>query len=98
MSETYCLNNLSAQGISMRAVTGQFGGSISQDSVCVQTMDGQLVFFQGKRRVFHRYLKDFLVPGPLCYIPPLDSFVTASSAFVVELYKYKVMLLICCWF
>ena len=52
-------------------------------------MDGQLVFFQGKRRLFHRYLKSFLVPGPLRYLPPLDAFATASSAFSVELYTYQ---------
>ena len=70
-------------------VTGNFGGGRGVEQVCVQTMDGQLVFFSGKRRLFHRYLVNFLVPGPLCYVPGSDSFVTGTSALGLELYTYQ---------
>jgi hypothetical protein len=37
------------------------------DAVCVQSYDGQLVFFEGGAGGFSRLLPNFLVPGPLCY-------------------------------
>lgn len=36
---------------------------------------------------FSRFLNNFLVPGPLCYVPKIDSFVTVNSAMEVECYK-----------
>lgn len=38
---------------------------------------------------FARFLPNFLVPGPIAYCEPSDSFITCSSAFELESYKYK---------
>ena len=43
---------------------------------------------------FARFLPNFLVPGPIAYCEQSDSFVTCSSAFELESYKYKVSLTI----
>ena len=72
-------------------VVGRFGQVHEDplDHLCVLSMDGQLVFFRGPRRLFHRYLRKFLVPGPIQYCPALDAFVLTNSALEVELFPYS---------
>lgn len=62
-----------------------------RDLICVQSMDGRLSFFEGSVHAFTRRLNNCLVPGPLCYIPRVDGFVTVSSQMTVEMYKYQVL-------
>lgn len=69
---------------------GPFSGS-SLDSICVQSLDGQLSVFEQEARVFDRYLPNFLVPGPLIYSPEMDSFLTCNSSFELECYKYQAL-------
>ncbi|XP_063308140.1 protein PTHB1 isoform X2 [Pelobates fuscus] len=70
---------------------GPFGGVKGRDLICIQSMDGMLMFFEQESYAFGRYLPGFLLPGPLSYSPRTDSFVTVSSCRQVESYKYQVL-------
>jgi len=71
-------------------VYGRFGGT-HVDYLCVQSMDGQLIVFEQETIAFARYLQNFLLPGPLFYCKPIDSFITCNSSFELECYKYQVL-------
>ena len=68
---------------------GSFAGVKGKDQICVQAMDGRLSVFEGGRASFTIALPGVLVPGPLCYIPKLDSFVTSNSKFDIVCYNYQ---------
>uniref|UniRef100_A0A8C5M9H8 Bardet-Biedl syndrome 9 n=1 Tax=Leptobrachium leishanense TaxID=445787 RepID=A0A8C5M9H8_9ANUR len=70
---------------------GPFGGVKGRDLICIQSMDGMLMFFEQESYAFGRYLPGFLLPGPLSYSSRTDSFVTVSSCRQVESYKYQVL-------
>ncbi|KAK3791729.1 hypothetical protein RRG08_011523 [Elysia crispata] len=70
---------------------GPFGGVKGKDFICVQSMDGTLSVFEQESFAFSRFLPGALLPGPLQYMPRLDMFVTASSSWRVEAYKYQVL-------
>ena len=61
------------------------------DHICVQSLDGRLSFFEGAAHTFDRYLPNFLVPGPLLYATPIDSFITSTAALELEVYKYSAL-------
>ena len=52
--------------------------------IAVLSMDGQLIVLERGTPLLRRQLAGFLLPGPLCYAPSLDAFLTASSAFEVR--------------
>lgn len=54
-------------------------------------MDGTLSFFEQDQPGFERFIPGFLIPGPLCYVPRLDSIVTCSASCYVESYRYPVL-------
>ncbi len=56
--------------------------------LCVQSMDGQLSFFQHECPTFTCFLPDFLLPGPLSYIQYTCSLVTVNSAHTVQVFKW----------
>jgi len=70
---------------------GAFGGVAGKDFICVQSMDGEISILEQDSLSFTRYLNNFLVPGPLCYIAKTDSFVTANSSMEIECYKYQML-------
>ncbi|KIZ05707.1 putative Protein PTHB1 [Monoraphidium neglectum] len=71
---------------------GAFGsGKSGLDAICVQSYDGQLSFFEAEVAAFSRFLPNFLIPGPLCYCPATDSFVTCNAALELESYRYSVL-------
>uniref|UniRef100_A0A674MA93 Bardet-Biedl syndrome 9 n=1 Tax=Takifugu rubripes TaxID=31033 RepID=A0A674MA93_TAKRU len=70
---------------------GTFGGVSGHHSLCVQSMDGMLMFFEQESYSFGRFLPGFLLPGPLVYNPRTDSFLTVSSARQLESYKYETL-------
>ncbi|GLH14027.1 Protein PTHB1 [Gryllus bimaculatus] len=72
-------------------VVGPFGGVSHRDFICVQTLDGALCFFEQETFTFIRFLPSFLLPGPLVFLPHTDSFVTVSSSWHVECYRYQVL-------
>uniref|UniRef100_A0A8K9XE68 Bardet-Biedl syndrome 9 n=1 Tax=Oncorhynchus mykiss TaxID=8022 RepID=A0A8K9XE68_ONCMY len=67
---------------------GTFGGVTDHHSMCIQSMDGMLMFFEQESYSFGRFLPGFLLPGPLCYCSRTDTFLTVSSARQVESYRY----------
>uniref|UniRef100_A0A8C6T487 Bardet-Biedl syndrome 9 n=1 Tax=Neogobius melanostomus TaxID=47308 RepID=A0A8C6T487_9GOBI len=70
---------------------GTFGGVTGHHSLCIQSMDGMLMFFEQDSYSFGRFLPGFLLPGPLVYNPRTDSFLTVSSARQLESYKYETL-------
>ncbi|XP_029958833.1 protein PTHB1 isoform X2 [Salarias fasciatus] len=70
---------------------GTFGGVAGHHSLCIQSMDGMLMFFEQDSYSFGRFLPGFLLPGPLVYNPRTDTFLTVSSARQLESYKYETL-------
>ncbi|KAJ3598403.1 hypothetical protein NHX12_001913 [Muraenolepis orangiensis] len=71
--------------------SGPFGGVTGHHSVCIQSMDGMLMFFEQESYSFGRFLPGFLLPGPLAYCPRTDNFLTVSSARQLESYRYETL-------
>ncbi|KAJ7322650.1 hypothetical protein JRQ81_018937 [Phrynocephalus forsythii] len=70
---------------------GPFGGIKGRDLICIQSVDGMLMLFEQESYSFGRFLPGFLLPGPLTYSSRTDSFITVSSCWQVESYKYQVL-------
>lgn len=70
---------------------GSFGGVTGHHSLCIQSMDGMLMFFEQDSYTFGRFLPGFLLPGPLVYNPRTDSFLTVSCSRQLESYKYETL-------
>lgn len=70
---------------------GPFGGVTGHHFICIQSMDGMLMFFEQESYGFGRFLPGFLLPGPLSYCIRTDSFITVSSARQVECYRYETL-------
>ncbi|KAH3751560.1 hypothetical protein DPMN_186127, partial [Dreissena polymorpha] len=70
---------------------GPFGQVKGRDFICVQSMDGTVSIFEQESFAFTRFLPGALLPGPIRYLPRLDSFVTVSSSWQLECYKYQVL-------
>ena len=70
--------------------TGSEGGK-GQEHICVQSMDGQLAFFDHNKVMFSRFIPstDFLIPGHLLYLPGRDVFLTNSSTNMLHCYRYS---------
>ena len=70
---------------------GPFGGVYGKDFICVQSLDGQLSFLEQENFAFSRFLSNALIPGPICYVAKIDSFVIANANREVECYKYQIL-------
>lgn len=71
---------------------GPFGQIRDRDYICIQSLDGVFSFFEQDAFAFSRVISpSFLVPGPVCYMPKIDSFVVCSNAMCVEAYRYQVL-------
>ena len=76
---------------------GSFGGitSSSADSaheyLCVQSIDGMLSIYEYESFSISCILPKVLIPGPFRYVPKTDSFVTVSSSWELESYKYQTL-------
>ncbi|KZC14433.1 Protein PTHB1 [Dufourea novaeangliae] len=68
--------------------TGPFGGVRGRDFLCVQCLDGTLFFYEQEVFVFSQVLKNRLLPEPIVYIARNDLFVTASTSWFLECYRY----------
>ena len=64
---------------------------VLQDELCVQSMDGCLHFFKQEVHAMDRFLPNFLLPGPLIYVPVLQSYITANSQMKVCAYKHSAL-------
>lgn len=70
-------------------VIGPFGGAQGRDFICVQSLNGNLNIFEQESIGFKCILPNFLLPSPLCYVMRTDSFVTVTSNWFVESYRYN---------
>ncbi|XP_058789395.1 protein PTHB1-like isoform X2 [Phymastichus coffea] len=70
---------------------GPFGGARGRDFLCVQCLDGTLLFYEQEVFAFSRVLKDRLLPEPLVYVARNDVFVTLGPGWVLECYRYQNM-------
>lgn len=70
---------------------GPFGGVFAKDFICVQSIDGQLSFYEQESHTFSRFLDGYVLPSPICYVPKLDSFLLANTALELQCYKYQVL-------
>eukprot|EP00419_Tripos_fusus_P062410 CAMPEP_0172920554 /NCGR_PEP_ID=MMETSP1075-20121228/204314_1 /TAXON_ID=2916 /ORGANISM="Ceratium fusus, Strain PA161109" /LENGTH=869 /DNA_ID=CAMNT_0013780599 /DNA_START=19 /DNA_END=2628 /DNA_ORIENTATION=+ len=71
---------------------GPFGGTRDRDYICVQSLDGVLSFFEQDAFAFSRLLSpNFLVPGPICYMAKIDSFIICGNSMCIEAYRYQVL-------
>lgn len=67
-------------------VIGPFGGSANRDFICIQSLDGMLLFYEQECFAFCCFLPNFLIPGPLIFNKRTDSFITFSSKWCIESY------------
>lgn len=67
---------------------GPFGGSRNRDFLCVQCLDGSLIFHEQEVYGFSRSLKSRLLPEPIIYVPRNDVFITLGSDWIIECYRY----------
>lgn len=75
---------------------GSFGGyaigtSEPHEYLCVQSMDGMLSVFEYESYSLSCFLPNALLPGPLKYLPRNDSFITVSSTWHLESYRYQTL-------
>ncbi|XP_067211653.1 protein PTHB1 isoform X2 [Linepithema humile] len=71
--------------------TGPFGGVRARDFLCVQCLDGTLLFYEQETPTFSIVLRNRLLPEPIVYVSRNDVFVTPSSSWILECYRYKSM-------
>ncbi|CAF0802521.1 unnamed protein product [Adineta ricciae] len=65
--------------------------SPNQEYICVQTLDGVLFVFEHERQSMVKSLPNTYIPGPLCYLSRSDAFLTVSSSYRLECYKYQTL-------
>ncbi|KAL7289854.1 hypothetical protein TKK_0016252 [Trichogramma kaykai] len=70
-------------------VVGPFGGLGGRDFLCVQCLDGSLLFYEQEVFAFARTLKARLLPEPMIYVAKNDVFVTLGSDWSLECYRYQ---------
>ncbi len=76
---------------------GPFGGynlsstSSPHEYICVQSMDGMLSVYEYESYSLSCFLPKVLIPGPLKYVSKTDSFITVSSSWELESYRYQVL-------
>ncbi|XP_018053498.1 PREDICTED: protein PTHB1 [Atta colombica] len=71
--------------------TGPFGGVRGRDFLCIQCLDGTLLFYEQETPTFSLVLRNRLLPEPIVYVSRNDIFVTPSSSWILECYRYKSM-------
>ena len=77
---------------------GSFGGTSNlstnteaHEYICVQSMDGMLSVYEYESFSLSCFLPKVLIPGPFKYISKTDSFVTISSSWELESYRYQTL-------
>ncbi|KAL1132063.1 hypothetical protein AAG570_010021, partial [Ranatra chinensis] len=68
-------------------IVGGFGGVVGRDFLCIQSLDGALMFFEQETLALTRTLPNFLLPSPIAYVPHTDSFVILNSEWFLESYR-----------
>ncbi|KRY22327.1 Protein PTHB1, partial [Trichinella patagoniensis] len=74
-------------------ISGSLNDHDDSNFICVQSLDGVLYIFEQEMNAFSHYLPDFLLPGPLCFSNEVNLFLTVSSTWDVQTFKYEKILL-----
>ncbi|XP_014245601.1 protein PTHB1 [Cimex lectularius] len=72
-------------------IVGGFGGVEGRDFICVQGLDGTLMFYEQETLTLTRSLPNFLIPSPFVYIPHTDSFIILNANWHLESYRYQIL-------
>ncbi|XP_050580143.1 protein PTHB1 isoform X2 [Bombus affinis] len=70
---------------------GPFGGVRGRDFLCVQCLDGTLLFYEQEMFAFSQVTRNRLLAEPIIYVPRYDLFVAASSSWYLECHRYQSM-------
>ncbi|XP_043514636.1 protein PTHB1, partial [Frieseomelitta varia] len=70
---------------------GPFGGVRGRDFLCVQCLDGTLLFYEQEVFAFVQATRNRLLAEPIVYVPRYDLFVAASSSWCLECHRYQSM-------
>lgn len=68
-------------------IIGPFGNTLNRDFICVQTLEGRLIFFEQESPSFKSFLPKILLPGPIVYLEKIDCFITIDSCWDLVAYK-----------
>lgn len=68
-------------------LVGGFGGVAGRDFLCIQSLDGTLLFYEQETLTLSRQLPNFLLPSPIIYVPHTDSFVVLTSNWFLHSYR-----------
>ncbi|XP_076648785.1 protein PTHB1-like [Halictus rubicundus] len=71
--------------------TGPFGGVRGRDFLCVQCLDGTLLFYEQEMFAFKQVLRNRLLPEPIVYVARNDLFITSNTSWLLECYRYQSM-------
>ena len=75
---------------SFNFTSGKFGGADSE-MLCVQSVDGQLSFFNQQQAQLEVQLPDFYLPGPVVYSEKTDSVIICNTSFEIESYSFTTL-------
>ena len=59
-----------------------------RESICVQSMDGQLSVYEQDMFTFARFLPNILIPGPMGYVRKTNAIVTVTGDHKLEAFTY----------
>ena len=74
---------------SFNFISGKFGKK--ELGICVQSIDGQLSFFNQETPQMQIQLADFYLPGPFIYAEDQDSIVVSNTCYEIECYSYATL-------
>lgn len=69
-------------------IPGKFGES-ERELICIQSEDGMLQFCDLNKIFCSIKLNNFIIPGPIEYIPRVDCICIQNSSYEIETYKYE---------
>lgn len=72
-------------------ICGPFGQVKNIDLILVQSLDGKFQIFEQASHTLTRQLVNCFIPGPIIYVPKIDSFVLVTCNGTVECYRYQVL-------
>ncbi|KAK7059243.1 Protein PTHB1 [Halocaridina rubra] len=70
---------------------GPFGGVKGKDYIAILSLDGCITVYEQESYAFYSFLPGFLLPGPMAYVAKSDGFVTVSSDWSLQCYKYQAL-------
>lgn len=57
--------------------------------ICIQTLDGMLAFYDMNKMVCSMQVKNFIIPGPIIFVPELNYLILQNSSYQLQAFKYE---------